>query len=282
MTPDPATPPVYVRRMGEGARQLLALHCTLAHSGAWSGMSQALGDATLIAPDMLSHGRSPDWDGRSDFFDAVTAHAKDQMIAPMDIIGHSFGAMIALRLCIECPERVRSAVLIEPVFFAVARHDAPELFARHERDAQPVDDAFAAGDTAMAARLFNRMWGASSGPKWPDLPDRTRAAMIRGIDVVPAVHGALFDDAAQLLETARLGRASMPVLLLAGTDTHPVLPAICEGLRTRLPSATSAIVDGAGHMLPITHPHETAALVQDFWRSTPRAGPETGRSDPLG
>lgn len=276
-----SAPAGYVRRLGQGARQLLALHCTLAHSRAWLGLSQALGDATLIAPDMLSHGRSPDWDGHSDYFDAVTAMARDQLTAPMDIVGHSFGAMIALRLCLECPERVRSAVLIEPVFFAVARRDAPDLFNQHERDAQPVDDAFAAGDTAKAARLFNRMWGASTGPKWPDLPERTRAAMIRGIDVVPAVHGALFDDAAQMLDPARLNRAAMPVLLLAGTGSHPVIPAICEGLKTRLPSATSAMIKGAGHMLPITHPRETAALVQDFWRKSPTTGPETGRSDPL-
>ena len=101
-------PPVHVRTLGAGARKVLALHCTIAHSGAWSGLAVALGDqATLIATDMLSHGRSPDWGGQGDFFDLTTALSRAQLSEPMDVIGHSFGAMVALRLAIEYPDLVR-------------------------------------------------------------------------------------------------------------------------------------------------------------------------------
>ncbi|NVO54364.1 alpha/beta hydrolase [Rhodobacteraceae bacterium B1Z28] len=258
----------FVRRMGEGERKLLALHCTIAHSGAWSGLSVALnGTATLIAPDMPSHGRSPDWDGSGDYFDLVTSIARAQLNEPMDVIGHSFGAMVALRLAIEHPDLVRSAVLIEPVFFAIAQQDAPHLFEQHEREVQPINDAFTAGDKPRAARLFNRMWSTQISPRWPDLPDWTRAAMIRGIDAVPAVHGAVYNDNATLLKPKKLERASMPILLLSGSETHPVMPAICDGLNLRLPAATHAVVAGAGHMVPISHPQQTAALLQEFRRS---------------
>lgn len=259
----------FVRKMGEGERNLLALHCTIGHSGAWTGLSNQLdGAATLVAPDMLSHGRSPDWDGQSDFVDEITALAKAQLTEPMDVIGHSLGAMIALRLSVDHPELVRSAVLIEPVFFALARQDAPDLLDQHERAAIPIADAFAKGDKPSAARLFNRLWSTQSSPRWPDLPDRTRSAMIRGIDAVPAIHDTLYNDSKGLLDPDRLKRASMPVLLLSGSESQPVMPAICDGLSKRLPNATRADVDGAGHMLPISHPRETAELVQEFWRST--------------
>ena len=185
----------------------------------------------------------------------------------MDVIGHSFGAMIALRLAIEHPERVRSLVLVEPVFFAIAKQDAHAAFDQHERDASPIAAAFAAGDKTLAARLFNRMWSTQNSTKWSDLPERTRASMVRGIDAVPAVHAALYDDTFGLLAPETLKRASMPILLLSGSESHPVMPAICNGLKQRLPDATHTKVFGAGHMLPISHPAETAVLLDEFWES---------------
>ncbi|NOD36884.1 MULTISPECIES: alpha/beta fold hydrolase [unclassified Ruegeria] len=263
---------VFVRRLGEGARKTLALHCTIAHSGVWSGLAKAMdGNASLVAPDMLSHGRSPDWDGQGDFFDHVTNNAAAELAGQMDVVGHSFGAIIALRLALEHPERVRSLILIEPVFFAIAHRDAPDLFDQHEKDIEPINSAFNAGENALAARLFNRMWSTGISPKWPDLPERTRANMVRGIHAVPAVHPVLYDDQAGLLKAEMLERAVMPTLILSGSETHPVIPAICAGLVHRLPYARHAVVQGAGHMLPISHPQDTAALLKAFWKPIPIA-----------
>ena len=57
---------VYHRSFGTGARTVLAVHCSLAHSGAWRGLVAALGEelVRVEAFDMLSHGKSPDWDGQ--------------------------------------------------------------------------------------------------------------------------------------------------------------------------------------------------------------------------
>nr|WP_255732225.1 alpha/beta fold hydrolase [Ruegeria sp. Ofav3-42] len=258
--------------MGQGAREVLALHCTIAHSGAWSGLASALdGQATLIAPDMPSHGRSPDWDEQCDFFDLVTEASAAQLTKPMDIIGHSFGAVVALHLAARLPDLVRSAVLIEPVFFAVAAQDAPELTGRYDEEIKPVTNAFAAGDMALAARLFNRMWGADAGPRWPDLPEKTRAAMTRGVHVVPAVDDVLFRDQKGMLNAGVLDRVTMPILIVSGSETHPVVPAIGEGLCRRLPNARAEVVSGGGHMVPITHPQHVAGVVQQFWCDLPQS-----------
>ncbi|MCE8545232.1 alpha/beta hydrolase [Ruegeria pomeroyi] len=257
----------FVSHFGHGPRPVLALHCTIAHSGAWKGLTRLLGEeARFTAPDMLSHGRSPDWDGQGCFQDRILRIAETCLTeASMDVIGHSFGATVALRLAVEHPERVRSLTLIEPVFFAVAGQDAPELIDSHASDAQPYLDALSAGDRALAARLFNRMWSTASSPRWPDLPEATRAAMIRGIHVVPTMDAALFDDTAGLLAPGRLDRAAMPVLLLRGALTHPVMEAISKGLQRRLPDAREERIEGAGHMLPITHPEETATHIRALW-----------------
>ena len=260
--------PFFVRTMGDGPRRLLALHCTMAHSGVWIGLNSCLRDqVTLIAPDMPSHGKSADWDGQSDFFDVTTKLAATQLTEPTDIIGHSFGAMVALRLAVEHPDMIRSVTLIEPVFFAIAAQDAPDLLARHDKEAQPYVDALKAANMPLAARLFNRMWSAGISPPWDDLMEKTRDAMARGVTVVPGVADALFQDTKGLLKPEALSRATMPVLLLAGSKTHPVMPAIGQGLQRRLPNATFATVEGAGHMLPISHPRETAAHLTELWRT---------------
>ncbi|NOD97114.1 alpha/beta fold hydrolase [Ruegeria sp. HKCCD6228] len=277
MTAPTAMQSGFVRRLGDGGRKLLALHCTIAHSGAWSGLAKALdGSVCLVAPDMLSHGRSPDWDGQSDFFDAVTGLAAVELTEPTDLVGHSFGAIVALRLAMEHPDRIRSLTLIEPVFFAVAKQDAPHLYDQHRQESQPIEAAFQAGDEALAARLFNRMWSTGIGPKWPDLPERTRAGMMRGIHVVPASYPVLYDDRAGLLDPDRCKRVSMPTLLLSGSKTHPTIPAICDGLQRRLPTARHDVVQGAGHMLPISHPRETSALLRKLWKAGRGTGVTTG------
>jgi len=251
--------PAFVRSFGTGPRRVLALHCTLAHSGAWRGLAELVGDkATLIAPDMLSHGRSPDWDGQGDYQDRCVDAVAHLMEPDMDIIGHSFGATIALRLAVAHPEKVRSLTMIEPVFFAVALADDPEMVATHEAEAAPYIEALAAGDDALAARLFNRMW-SNGAPRWPDMPETTRAAMTRAIHVVPAQRPSLFDDRPGMLAPGVLDRITAPALLLRGSQTHPAMAVVNEGLARRLPDAQSVVIEGAGHLLPITHPLETAA-----------------------
>ncbi len=257
--------PVHVRHLGHGPRKVLAIHCTIAHGGAWRGVAARLEEASFTAFDMLHHGRSPDWDGQGDFQDRNLEAAETLLTEPMDVIGHSFGATVALRLAVNHPGLVRSLTMVEPVFFKVAELDAPEVLAQHDRDARPFFEAWEAKDYPLAARLFNRMWSTADSPRWPQLPEGTRAAMIRSIPVVPACDKPLFEDSAGLLEPGVLDRVTMPALLIRGDLTHPVIGVINEGLARRLPDARSEVVTGAGHMVPISHPDAVAGHVRALW-----------------
>ena len=54
--------------------------------------------------------------------------------APVDFLGHSFGAVLALAFAVKWPGRVRSLILYEPVLFAAAeRAGRPEMTVNHER-----------------------------------------------------------------------------------------------------------------------------------------------------
>lgn len=251
----------------------MALHCSLAHSGAWRGLAKEMADeVTLQGFDMYAHGRSPDWDEVLDFQTAnVEAGLRllEGETGPVDLIGHSFGGTIALRIAQARPDLVRSLCLIEPVLFAVTRQDAPEAQAALEASEAPFIDLYKAGDLENATRMFNRMWGTGK-PKWLDMPVAAREAMMRGFAVVPRSFEALYEDAHGVLQPGALDGVAMPVLLLSGADSQPVMPLINAGLARRLKHATCQVVPGAGHMLPISHAAETAQILRGFWAGLER------------
>lgn len=239
-------------------RRAVAVHCSLAHSGAWEGVARQLSDALhLHAFDLPGHGRSGDWERGRDIMDQTVAMALAMAgEAPVDLIGHSFGAVACLRLAVERPDLVRSAVLFEPVFFAAAAADGFDTAAPFG----PFAEALARGDRDGAARLFTDLWGA--GERWDDLPARQRAAIASRIHLIPAANPALHDDNAGLLVPGRLDRAAMPVLLLEGADSPPVIAAINAALARRLPAARRETIPGASHMGPITHAGAVAGAIR--------------------
>ena len=260
---------LFCREFGTGARRVLALHCTLGHSGAWRGLVDALGaDVTFVTPDLLSHGRSPDWDRQGDYQDRCVAAIEPFLEEPMDVIGHSFSGTLALRLAVAHPEKLRSLTMIEPVYFAVAKEDDPDLLRDNDAKAGPFSAALRDGNDALGAQLFNRMW-SDGGPKWADMPEVVRAGMTRSIHVVPAQRPSLYDDRPGMLKPGVLDRVNIPALLLRGSLCHPIVKVINDGLARRLPDAENRDVDGAGHMVPITHPSQTAKLLADLFARAP-------------
>ncbi|MGP1357584.1 alpha/beta fold hydrolase [Roseicyclus sp.] len=250
-----------LRTWGEaGAPEVLLLHCTLAHGGAWKGVARRLADRFhLVAPDMVGHGEGPSGDPARDYHDQATEHALGFLPEEgAHLVGHSFAATVALRLAIEAPGRVRSLVLIEPVLFAAAP-DGPAKSANAEKLGR-MGMKVAAGDTRGAARIFLSVWGA--GEDFDELPEAQAARMASQMWIIGAQRAALHDDAARLLP--RLGQVACPVLLMEGSTSPPVIGQILDMLEAGLPQAERAVIDGAGHMAPVTHPDAVAGALADF------------------
>jgi len=217
-------------------------------------------DLSILAFDLPSHGKSGVWDRTGNIHDVATDMARGLIIERMDLIGHSFGATLALRIAVESPELVRSLTLIEPVYFAAAMEDDPGMLAEYKRDSAALDAAFASGDEREAARVFNRDWG--DGTPWHTLPERMREHMTRLVHYVPASAAFLHHDSAGLLNEGRMAGASMPAVLIEGDQSPPMSAKVAVSLEKRLPDVTRVVVEGAGHMLPVTHPDAVAVPVR--------------------
>ena len=258
-----------------GDRRLLMLHCSLAHGGAWYGLSERLHGFQIVAPDLPGHGASAGCSAdpatlEGDIHGLSTAIAielaermADEAGQPIDLMGHSFGGTLALRLALQRPDLVRRLVLIEPVLFAAARQmpgASPAGWQSYIQAQQPINAAIAIGDFERAAGLFHAIWG--SGTALECLPERARRYIVKRIALVSAMAPDLEADRPGLLAPGRLEALGAPVLLAEGGDSPAVIAAIHNGLAARLPRATRLQIAGAGHMLPLTHAAQLAPAIQ--------------------
>jgi lipase len=255
---------VFQRTFGHGPHPALAIHCGLAHSGAWRGIADALDDLLRVtAFDLPGHGRSPDWksDDTRDVQAVATGWARDVLDHhPAHIIGHSFGASVALRLAVENPELVKTLTLIEPVYFAAVRGTA--IGDQHRSENIPFQEALTKGDRVRAARVFTEIWG--DGTPWDALSDRIRNEFTARIDLIEAQAHGLNNDPAGALEPGVLERIVVPVLLVEGANSPPIMPAILDVLQARLPNCQRVCVPMAAHMVAISHPGEVATAMRSM------------------
>ena len=75
----------------------------------WRLARELAADFQMTAFDLPGHGRSADWDGMLDYQFLSTQIAGNFITNPIDVIGHSFGATVALRLAVE--QKEKSALL---------------------------------------------------------------------------------------------------------------------------------------------------------------------------
>jgi pimeloyl-ACP methyl ester carboxylesterase len=263
--------PTCHRQFGKGNRHALMFHCSMAHSGAFMPLASGLKDQLhMVAFDMPGHGGSADWDGVTPLQRQTVDMALDllaDMPGPVDLIGHSFGGTAALRLACERPDLVRSLILIEPVFFAAAYADHPGLGATHMAEMAEIAQAIEAGDRETAARAFLRVWG--NGQVWAELPEQMRQKAMEQIHLVIAANPEVCEDSAGLLTSGAVQGLPIPTLLLEGALSPHYVAKINAALATRITGSQRVVVEGAGHMLPLSHPRQVAMEISQFLASVP-------------
>ena len=253
--PDVAGHHVHAITVGAGAPAVM-VHCALSSHAPMLPLAQAVGgQLTLI--DMPGHGRSDDWDGKHDYQTLVADAIAASCDGPTHVVGHSFGATAALRLAVERPELINRLTLIEPVYFAAAKGTSEH--AQHARDFRPFVGAMLAGDEARAAEVFNDLWGATP---WADIPARIQVKLTKRIHLIVAGAAPIEEDVAGITSAQRLGALNIPVTLIRGADTQPVIKAIHQLLAQRIPDAQDHVIAGAAHMVPLTHADAVATIIR--------------------
>jgi pimeloyl-ACP methyl ester carboxylesterase len=154
------------------------------------------------------------------------------------LVGHSYGAVIALLAAAHRPEAVLSLAVSEPGALKLAgTPEADEMIADGER-------LFAARDAISPAdflRFFRS--GAGSSRATPEEPS---AELLRGAEL--AMHERPSWEAEVPLD--ELAAAGFPALAISGGHS-PVFEAVSDALAARL-GGERAVIEGRGHNVPET------------------------------
>jgi pimeloyl-ACP methyl ester carboxylesterase len=170
--------------------------------------------------------------------------------APANLVGTSYGAVIALALAGRRPDLVRSVVAHEPPVLGVGELPAVEaLFGS-------VRDQIVAGDPAAATRRFFEE--AVLGPGgWELVPERVRGAAIANAQTFVDM---LADPEWAALDVAAVSRFPGPMLVTYGDAGPTWLPQLATATAERIGCPT-LLIPGAGHTPHHTHPEALAAIV---------------------
>jgi pimeloyl-ACP methyl ester carboxylesterase len=259
MTVNAATPP---RPAGRG--RVIALHCSGANGGEWRALEEALGNRyEVLTPEHYGCGSTEPWPGEHVFAladEAARALALlEQTEGKVHLVGHSYGAGVALNVALARPERLASLALYEPASFHLLGQmgeRAAEAYAEVTGAASSIVSGIVNGDYRGSVTSFVDYW---NGPgAWSALRPSLQSALIRWAPKGPLEFHALLHDPTP----AEAYRAvDVPALILRGEHGPMPTRVIAESLSTLLPSCRVAVVDGAGHMGPVTHAAAVSELI---------------------
>lgn len=243
---------------------VVLLHSSQSNSGQWRQLIASLqAQYAVLAIDLIGYGKAPALSAVTKQpttfrFDDETPRIVTaiQSLAPsgtITLIGHSYGAALALKLALEQPFKVDRLLMFEPVAFHVLPH---QHAARDEIEA--VAEQMLNAPAEEATQGFVDYWNQPG--YFQALPEKIRNAMIAQAPKVNADFAALMGEPHQLEDYQRV---SQPCLLLQGKQTRLSAKQVAQQLLRVLPNATTEKLD-CGHMGPLTHPQMVNAAIIEF------------------
>jgi pimeloyl-ACP methyl ester carboxylesterase len=237
------------RATGEG-KPLLLLHGLGASGLVWQALARRLGpEWAPLAPDLPGHGESDPAAGYDpESLATATVGLLDALgVAQAPVVGHSLGALVALALVAQHPDRIPAAVLLDPPLDPQRRNpDVAEVYRLRHEPPGALEAYLATGTgSPLAARtlapvfrraedaVFQTYLDAPAGAPWAWDEAPHVMAPVLVVQADPAVDGVLGDEAA-------------------------------AGFVARLPQGRLLYLPGARHAVHASHPEQVARAILEF------------------
>ncbi|MEM9783323.1 MAG: alpha/beta hydrolase [Pseudomonadota bacterium] len=236
---------------------VVLLHGVGLRAEAWGAQLDAFPRCCIVAPDLPGHGQSAVLQGPSRlgaYTDRI-ARLIEVLDAPVVLLGHSMGAMIALDLAARRPELCRGVAALNAIFRRPPQA-AAAIRARSRALAGALSEGGAVDPSATLARWF--------GTDLESAPARACGAWLRsapraGYSAAYAVFAEEDGPSDRALATL-----SCPALFLTGAQDPNSTPAMSKAMAALVPDGEAVVVTGAAHMMPMTHPTAVNATLAAF------------------
>lgn len=263
------------RIAGEGPLIVL-IHGITSTSSVWLEAMERLADRyTVVAPDLLGHGRSAK--PRGDYsLGAYASGARDLLgVLGFDrgtVVGHSLGGGIALQFAYQFPEYTERLVLVSSGGLGKEVH--PLLRAGALPGSELVLPLIAPNwgvRAGAAVAEFLRRFGVQAGPDlaeaargYASLADRdARAAFLHTLRAVIDLDGQRVNAADRLYLAERL-----PTLLIWGTDDRIIPVQHGRAAAELIPGSRLVEFPAAGHWPQLDDPDRFVAEISEFVEGT--------------
>ncbi len=241
-----------------GERTVLLLHGLGANASSWTLQFGPLIEAGFrpLAPDLPGFGQSI-YDGRGWNLRRVARELAglldDLKVDQVDVVGLSMGGVIAQRLALDFPSRVRKLVLAST--FGALR---PERFSGWYYLLRRVALVSFKGIPDQAEFVARRLFPA-------DDQEPLRRLLVEQITQAdPRAYQAAMRALGWFDSRRALSRISVPTLVITGLQDGTVSPAVQAQLVKHIRGARQVTVAGAGHAVSADHPNEFNQALLSF------------------
>jgi pimeloyl-ACP methyl ester carboxylesterase len=271
---DPAVRLFVAQSEGPADRALLVIHGgpDWDHSYLREPLDRLAGRHRLMVPDLRGCGRSTrGLDDGQYTPDAATGDLVVLLdalgVADADVLGFSYGGLLAQRLVLAAPHRVRKLIVASSSVLPVPP-GAFDGWAERDRRTEAVRHVWS--DPALSGPELTRAAAVAQAPAdlWREDAMAGYLARLQRVrfsaewlrpwraGTLPPAH---VDDAA-----SRLAALGMPILLLHGAQDMTFPAALARQAAALIPAARAVVLDGAGHMAHIDQPERWIAAVGGF------------------
>lgn len=219
----------------------------------------------VLLVDLPGHGRStalPAAPGLGPYADRVAKLIEDEHLAPADVVGHSFGGLVGIRLAVRQPELVRSLVLAAAAGITSSTLRAERMLAlvgwiQPGRRVSPHWRAVAQS-AALKRIVFGHWFAADPAALSDDAVEALLVDVNLHSDTQSALRALAGDD-----PRGDLHHVQCPALMLWGAKDNqlPLDDAFDYARRLRAPLRTIA---DCGHLLIVERPAACLDAVESF------------------
>jgi pimeloyl-ACP methyl ester carboxylesterase len=248
---------------GQGPQSLVCIHGVGSSLEAWAEVVERLkGDFTILTFDLRGHGKSSRIKHRYEIDDLVNetlALADEVGFATFDLAGFSLGGLIAQRLALTHPARIRRLALLSTV---AGRNEEERQRVRARLEALQSGEPGSHYDASLS-RWLTEDFQANN----PQLVTRLRQ---RNAQNDTECYAAAYRILAESDFGDALHRINCPTLIVTGEEDAGSNPRMASFMHEQIADSQLCILPGLRHSILIEAPARVASLLLAFFSDRER------------
>ncbi len=185
------------------------------------------------------------------------------------LVGHSMGGTVLALAVARYGLQAKAMILIEPIFLTTEFYSFPMKVADHPFASKAIRRKNAWKDASEAMKYLKskslfKMWDEEVLKLYVDYG--MKAGVNGGLQLVcsPETEAALFMGGRQFNPWPILPKLACPVLVVEGEASENKKYVDIKKVVSMIPDASYTLVPGAGHLIPMEKPVETAVIIREF------------------